>query len=374
MQLDCSTDLSLPFFFSAEGDPNNYLIYYQRGTVYLALGKAKFALNDLTRVLELKPDFVAARFQRGTVHIKVGDYTSAERDFYDVLQMEPYHQDANYWYGRVQPARDQYVYILEAIQYNNHANAIQLMTQLLEISPWSKELREMRADSHIAVGDILSAVSDLKSVNRLTQDSTDGYFKLSHLLYQIGHASDALKEIRECLKLDPEHQDCFPFYKKIKKVEKALTNAQQSLESGDYDDCLDATKRALKLETEIPMIIFNAKQLSCTCHVKAEKYSEAIGQCREALEIQKDPSVLCDRAEAYMETDMFEDGMCVRINFFLHFSLIFTILSLFFFVAQLFMITKVHWKWMNICNGPKKGWKRQKHDKNNPNVVIIIKF
>lgn len=274
----------------------------------MALGKAKFALSDLTRVLELKPDFVAARFQRGTVHMKVGDYTSAERDFYDVLQVEPYHQDANYWYGRVQPARDQYVYVLEAIRYNNHAQAIQLMTQLLEISPWSKELREMRADSHIAVGDILSAVSDLKSVNRLTQDSTDGYFKLSHLLYQIGHASDALKEIRECLKLDPEHRDCFPFYKKIKKVEKALTDAQKSLESGDFDDCLDATKRVLKLETEMPMIIFNAKQLSCTCHVKAEKYSEAIGQCREALEIQKEAGVLCDRAEAYMETDMFEDG------------------------------------------------------------------
>lgn len=274
----------------------------------MALGKAKFALSDLTRVLELKPDFSAARFQRGTVYMKIGDYTKAERDFYDVLQMDSYHQDANYWYGRVQPARDQYEYIMEAIRYNNHGHAIQLMTQLLEISPWSKELRELRADSHIEMGDILSAVSDLRSVNRLTQDSTNGYYKLSNLLYQIGHATDALKEIRECLKLDPEHTDCFPFYKKIKKVEKSLSDAQQSLDSGDYEDCIVSTRKALKLETEIPMIIFNAKQLSCKCHVKAEKYSEAIGQCREALELQKDPNVLCDRAEAYMETDMYDDG------------------------------------------------------------------
>lgn len=276
--------------------------------MYLALGKAKFALNDLTKVLELKPDFLAARFQRGTVYMKIGDYDKAERDFYDVLQMDPYHQDANYWMSRVQPSREQYVYIMESVQYNQHHNAILMMTQLLEISPWSKELREMRADSHIATGDILSAVSDLRSVNRLTQDSTDGFFKLSHLLYQMGHATDALKEIRECLKLDPEHKDCFPFYKKIKKVEKALSDAQRSLESGEYQDCIDSSKKALKLETEIPMIIFTAKQLSCTCHVKAEKYSEAIGQCREALELQKDPNVLCDRAEAYVETDMFDDG------------------------------------------------------------------
>jgi DnaJ family protein C protein 3 len=40
-----------------EGDPNNYLTYFKRGTVYLALGKSKFALMDLDRVLQLKPDF-----------------------------------------------------------------------------------------------------------------------------------------------------------------------------------------------------------------------------------------------------------------------------------------------------------------------------
>lgn len=42
-----------------EGDPDNYLTYFKRGTVYLALGKAKFALLDFGKVLELKPDFTA---------------------------------------------------------------------------------------------------------------------------------------------------------------------------------------------------------------------------------------------------------------------------------------------------------------------------
>jgi len=40
-----------------EGDPHNYLTYFKRGTVYLALGKSKFALMDLDKVLQLKPDF-----------------------------------------------------------------------------------------------------------------------------------------------------------------------------------------------------------------------------------------------------------------------------------------------------------------------------
>lgn len=47
------------FFYLSEGDPRNYLTFFKRATVYLALGKAKFALADLEKVLELKPDFTA---------------------------------------------------------------------------------------------------------------------------------------------------------------------------------------------------------------------------------------------------------------------------------------------------------------------------
>lgn len=302
-----------------EGDPHNYMTYFQRGTVYLALGKAKFAMKDFIKVLEIKPDFTAARYQLATVYMKIGDYDTAEHELYQVLQIDPYHQDATYWHSKVAPARDQYVYILDAVNNNNHHHAIQMITQSLEISPWSKELREMRADSYVAVGDVLSAIPDMRSVNRLTQDSTEGYYKLSHLLYQLGHVTDSLKEVRECLKLDPEHKECFPHYKKVKKVEKALTDSRNYLDAEQFEDAIDTSERVLKMESEIPLIIFSAKQILCSAHVKAGKYSEAIAHCREALELSKDPSVLCDRAEAYIETDMFDDGEFV-VFIFLPFS------------------------------------------------------
>lgn len=61
------------------------MTYYKRGTVYLALGKAKFALLDLDRVLELKPDFTSARLQRGNVLLKQAQFEKAEADFRDVV-------------------------------------------------------------------------------------------------------------------------------------------------------------------------------------------------------------------------------------------------------------------------------------------------
>lgn len=294
---------------AVEGDPLNYLTYFKRGTVYFALGKARFALGDFTQVLTLKPDFSAARAQRGTVHLKLGDYDEAESDFYQIIAEDPANEEITLLYNKVNAAREQEELIDNVIRQNDYRTAITLLTQILEISPWSIKFRESRAECYIEEDDILSAVSDLRSVNRLSQDSTYGYYKLSSLLYQLGHATDALKEIRECLKLDPEHKDCFPFYKKIKNIEKALAQAQAYLEEKEYAECIRSAEKVSKLENDVPMILFGANQLLCSCYVKNEQYAAAITKCKEALDVVKDPSVLCDRAEAYLESELYDDAI-----------------------------------------------------------------
>ena len=41
----------------ADADPTNYLTYFKRAAVYLAIGQAKRAIPDLDKTIELKPDF-----------------------------------------------------------------------------------------------------------------------------------------------------------------------------------------------------------------------------------------------------------------------------------------------------------------------------
>jgi DnaJ homolog subfamily C member 3 len=60
------------FHAALEGDPNNYLTLYRRSTVYLAQGRARAALEDLNRLLEIKPDFTMARSQKASILIKLG--------------------------------------------------------------------------------------------------------------------------------------------------------------------------------------------------------------------------------------------------------------------------------------------------------------
>lgn len=277
--------------------------------MYLALGKAKNALADLDRVLEMKPDFHAARISRGSVHLKQANFDLAQLDFHNVLKSDPYNPEANDLIQRIEPARVRLNYAYSSYNQASYPDAVVYLTQVLETCPWAHEIRQLRAESHIKNGELLSAIADIRSATRLQTDYTQGYYRLSTLLYELGQATEALKEIRECLKLDPEHKDCFPFYKKIKKVEKFLSEADTNLNNNNFQECIDSANKVLKIEDSMPMIVFNVKQLLCTCYVKDEQAAHAITACNDALDISQDPNVYCDRAEAYLQTDLFDDAI-----------------------------------------------------------------
>ncbi|XP_046741503.1 dnaJ homolog subfamily C member 3 [Diprion similis] len=294
---------------AVEGDPNNYLTYYKRGTVYLALGKAKFALFDLDKVLELKPDFHAARLQRGNVLLKQAELDAAEIDFHNVLAFDPSNEDALNGLYKLSPVRED-IQLAEALsQSGDYPAVIQLINRIIEICPWASHLRELRAESHAALGDYMSAVSDIRSTTKLLADNTQGYFKLSSLLYRLGQVDESLKEIRECLKLDPEHKQCFPHYKKVKKIAKFINDAETSEEAKDYETCIEGSKRVLKNEPHVQNVRFLAAQLLCRCHLGNNDPAKAIESCHDALEIQRDPGLFCDRAEAYIAAEQYDDAI-----------------------------------------------------------------
>ena len=60
--------------FFSDADPSNYMSYYKRATVFLALSRSRPALADLDKVIQLKNDFMAVSLSFTMLYrIKVQD-------------------------------------------------------------------------------------------------------------------------------------------------------------------------------------------------------------------------------------------------------------------------------------------------------------
>ncbi|GBP58448.1 DnaJ homolog subfamily C member 3 [Eumeta japonica] len=291
--------------FSECATPAEINKHLELGRDFLARGQLSDALTHYHAAV----DFTSARLHRANVYLKLAQYPEAKEDYLQVTYAEPYNEEVVSQYHRVDELAEQLRLVEAYYRGRDYRAAADLATSLLEISPWSYHLRQLRAECYISLNDLFSAVSDIRSVNRLQQDSTDGYYRLASLLYQLGHVSDALKEIRECLKLDPEHKLCFPFYKKLKKVDKLLLECEQSSDSRDFVGCLSSAQKVLRIEEEVTMVVLEAKKWLCSCSVKEELYTEALGHCSGALELQRDARVLCDRADALIGLEMYDDAI-----------------------------------------------------------------
>ena len=81
------------------------------------------------------------------------------------------------------------------------------------------------------------------------------------------------RQIRECLKLDPDHKDCFPHYKKVKKLVKQLQETQNYINKGNYEECIDKAKQILKTESKIFHYFLQAHSHMCHCYSKVNKTS-----------------------------------------------------------------------------------------------------
>ena len=76
------------------------------------------------------------------------------------------------------------------------------------------------------------------------------------------------RQIRECLKLDPDHKECFAHYKKVKALSKQLAAAKEFKNGGQYQECIDKVRQILKTESEIRPFILRARSLQCRCFSK----------------------------------------------------------------------------------------------------------
>jgi len=82
------------FAKAMELDPDNPLVPYNRGNLYLDTGRYDLAIADFTRALEIEPHFALAHYNRGLAYEKAGDRISAKADYEQTLALDPSDKQA----------------------------------------------------------------------------------------------------------------------------------------------------------------------------------------------------------------------------------------------------------------------------------------
>ncbi|XP_063723786.1 dnaJ homolog subfamily C member 3-like [Symsagittifera roscoffensis] len=168
----------------------------------------------------------------------------------------------------------------------------------------------MRVEALIKEGELHEALLHLQQLTNFINNNEHGFLKLSLLYYQMGDTESSLAKIRECLKLDQDHKQCFAQYKKVKKLTKLLNEAQLHIKEKKFADCIQKLKSALETERAVKAFRLKIMPDMCKCLSRTNDSKDAIKFCSEALKITPDDEdVLIDRAEAYIVEEEFENAI-----------------------------------------------------------------
>lgn len=166
---------------------------YERGVEAYWDKDKSVAIDLLTQVIDIDPNFAEAYAYRGASYRVDGYMDEAYKDFETALDIDPVNAITlsmmARWY----------------LQYNNVSEAMNLANQSIELSPEEALVYYNRSRVYQAVENYDDAQLDLDKAISLDQSITDYYQTHGWNLLQLGRISEAIESLEIALELDPNN-------------------------------------------------------------------------------------------------------------------------------------------------------------------------
>ena len=295
-------------------------------------------IKSLNKAIRKNPDGAELYLKRGQCLINMEEYAGARRDFDEAIKRGAKNRSAfegranaafglGRWkaaitdYGRAIQLRatpEAYVNRGQAHYYEDRdREAMGDFSQAIELAPTDAEAWYWRGRSYWSLQEISRAEADLTRAIKLSEGNEewleDCYLARGGLRCNAERFNDAVKDLNECLKLNPENSRGWLFrgntYCGMKKYAKALADYEQALELDPDDpsvmstvgfflatcarDSLRDGKRAFALAKRAVKLTKN-EHLDSLAATLAEigKFSEAVKSQQQAIRHCDDPQEL----------------------------------------------------------------------------------
>ncbi|KAG4306001.1 hypothetical protein PORY_000911 [Pneumocystis oryctolagi] len=307
-------------------DPTNYLTFFKRATALMSLGRNHLAIDDFTKVLDLKPEFDTALLQRGRLRARLGDWENAIQD---LKRVNDYQQ-----LKEVMDAQKHAMMATVSFNKGNMEECLEHLKVAISVASLVAKLRLLRANSHIVLGDVENAIKDLIHASTLDPSSTDIYITLSQLLYYSKYEPEqAIAQVKRCLHFDPEQKKCKQIFRSIKKLEKDISGIKKLRDGGKWaglvmilvnssgeNGVLNFVEEKIKelekeklIKSNSPRVLLSElREMACKAYFEMERYSSSEKYCSLALILnpQSIPALL-DKASMLMRNELYDEALSI---------------------------------------------------------------
>jgi DnaJ family protein C protein 3 len=209
-------------------DPSNYLTFFKRATTYLSLGRPSQASQDFGKVLELKPGFEGAHVQLAKIKAKVADWKGARSEYVAANK-----SDGSTELIELTEAEGAAALSATAEKDEKWEECVSQTGAAILVASRAIHLRERRAHCRFERGEVEQGIADLHHVLQLRPGNTDPHILISATtFYGLGDLDNGISQIRKCLHSDPDSKVCQVLHKQEKRVQKALSKAENQLNRG----------------------------------------------------------------------------------------------------------------------------------------------
>lgn len=167
--------------------------YISRGTEALQRSQYSEAIENFTKVVELKPGHAEAYYDRGNAYGGQGEYDRAIQDLTKAIELNPDYAEAYALRGGI--------YNIQ----NEHDRAIQDSTKTIELNPEHPRAHAIRGAAYGSQGEYDRAIQDLTKTIELNPDDATSY-AIRGRIYNIQNEYDrAIQDSTKAIELNPNY-------------------------------------------------------------------------------------------------------------------------------------------------------------------------
>ncbi|CAE6460645.1 unnamed protein product [Rhizoctonia solani] len=317
--------------------PESYLLLYKRATAYMSQNQHSRAMADLDKVLEFTGDeFDKALFMKARLFAQEGKWAEATKfaNQYSVKNKgDAAAVDLLFAVTEGQVAHRN----AEKAGNNKHWDiCVAEATRALSTASHNSQLRELRANCALALGDLEQAAADLTRLTHLMTPTSHMFVRIANLTYfLLAPTPQALGTVKKCLQLDPDSKHCRNAHRIYKRLDKEQSKLERLVDAEDwrtlaklivgvkgqggladmFDAALEEGTKHLHLPTSIVPKKHSLRRqriywAACKSYTTLELPTKAEIWCDEVLHMDpEDPDALEGKAAGLMVKEEWEEAV-----------------------------------------------------------------